>query len=1445
MKRVALFLVFSAVALGLSAQIVASKTSGCAPLTQVQFSFGQSGNWDFGDGTSATGDAVTHTYSNPGTYNVTFSIGGVQQGAQTITVYGNPTAEFVASDSSGCVPFNTSFTDQSVGGGGVAIAQWEWAFGDGVKATTQNPSHTYSSTGTFNVSLVVTDANGCDAAVTKNSLITVSNAPVAFFTTTPSPAASCTAPLTVSFNNQSRNSTGGTTGISYAWDFGDGTTSTDANPAPVNYTANGTYTVRLTVTEAGGCSRSTTRIVSVGGPQAISGIPDTVCLGRNIALENNSTGATSFTWNFSGGPTYNTKNPVHNFNTPGNQTITLTASGGGCSDDTTFVVNVEDFTVDFTRSPTFFCQEPYCVDFVGSASIPNIASWNYSFGDFTTASAKDTTHCYSVHDTTYWVHDPYHFTTTLLAISTNGCQAQISYTDTVYPVSAFFSPDSAMGCAPMVVTFSDSTRSKENIVSWEYDFGDGTGSNAQNPTHTYTNPGEYVVTLIATDAAGCKDTSFPVTILVGEPLPLNFTLSSNSVCVGDTVSFTDISGHPELDYIHFSTNSNSSADCINGSTHTYSGFDEVGMLDVTMSANYNGCIFSSTQSNALEVKGPKGALRYTGLCANPLDYQFIGEIQGADTWHWDFGDGTVLLNSSDSTPAHTYAASGDYLVKLITVNNSSGCANDTAEIEVHVRQIQAVITGDSVLCKGISYQYTGENSVDEYGNCENTYWWDQGDKTPPRLREDSVITYAFPDTGAYRIRLIVKDENGCRDTAEKVVRVSRIESGFTLDTNSGCLPLAISVTDTSYSDTVLTQWSWALEGTEYSTSQNNTLNVTSPGTQTLSLIVTDSVGCKDTATATILPLVPDTNFSATPTRLCSGSSATFTLSNPASIAAADWTFGNVLGTSNSKNPAFTFNSAGTFDVKVEVVDTNGCPGQRTRTAYISVEDYPVAGFSTSEDTNTVICYPVAIDFTDTSTGSVLVSRSWDLGIGSPIVPNPTVTWNYDAPGTYNVELIVTTQNGCKDTVERTLQIVGPIADFDMSVSKICVGEDVTFTIKDTADVWTYEWDFGDGSVGGEVSPVTHTYNDVPKGLSTFVQLIAFSDNKACEYTKSYPLDFEQVAANFGLSDTIICQNSVVQVTDSSLGASTYKWDISNGSSFSIATIPDQIFSSPGTETVRLIIQNSTLGCTDTLIKEILVNPLPTVAALDTGFCDGDVVLLKSSSPQSNLTVAWTPAAAIASPSQFNTTAVINQSTNFTVTVTDTNGCSASDQAAIQIEKQKDPIYLDTCVVIGDTLTIGNDFGAGYTYDWTGSPADLEWLTCKDCGTQDVLITEEVDEVNYTVYYKDTLGCFTNEMFLKICIVPTYAFDVPTAFTPDGDGVNDIIYLRGHGIKRVIEFKIFNRWGELVFESTSMDHGWDGIYKERDQNMEMYIYKATVEFYNGKTESKGGSITIIR
>jgi len=378
----------------------ATPTSGCAPLT-VNFTDQSTGSpanwsWTFGDGGTSTAQNPSHQYANTGSYNVTLTVNnacGSDDETKTnyITVGGEaPVAAFNATPTSGCAPLTVNFTDQSTGN----PANWSWTFGDGGTSNFQNPSHNYTSAGTYNVILTVTNACGSDDE-TQTNYITVGSPPTANFSAN---VTSGCAPLTVQFTD---TSTGNPT--SWNWNFGDGSNSTLQSPS-YQYPSAGTYNVSLTVSNTcGNDTKTQTNYITVGSPPTanFSANVTSGCAPLTVQFTDTSTGSpTSWSWNFTGGnpSSANTQGPhTVTYNSAGTYNVTLTVSNA-CGSNTTTQTNY--ITVGggapvaaFNATPTSGCA-PLTVNFTDQ-STGNPSSWSWTFGDGDTSTDQSPSHQYA------------------------------------------------------------------------------------------------------------------------------------------------------------------------------------------------------------------------------------------------------------------------------------------------------------------------------------------------------------------------------------------------------------------------------------------------------------------------------------------------------------------------------------------------------------------------------------------------------------------------------------------------------------------------------------------------------------------------------------------------------------------------------------------------------------------------------------------------------------------------------------------------------------------------------------------------------------------------------------------------------------------------------------------------------------------------------------------
>lgn len=473
------------------ASFTKDKTDGTNPLTvtftDTSTNTPTSWHWDFGDGdsTNHTVQNPVHTYTSAGEFHVnheaTNSAGTDESDEQTITVGDAPSASFTKNVTYGTIPFYVAFTSTSSGSG---TKSYYWVFGDGSISTSANPTHQFTSVGSYATNVTVTTSYGTSQSGTQTITANQIPAPTASFTKDKTNGA---APLTVQFTD---TSTGSPT--SWYWVFGDGATSTSASPSH-QYTT-GTYSVNLTATNDGGSSTTATQEITVGTPPTSSFtiLQDMGATPFTATFTFTGVGADSYLWNFGDSSTTNNtaQNPVHTFSSNGDFVVHVTATntyGSTQSPDGTIHTGsapVASFTKDKTSGAV-----PLDVQFTSTST--GASSYYWVFGDGSTSTLQNPSHQYASvgsFNANLTVYNTY-------AQSTSGTQG----ITVGAPPTATFTKNNAIGSVPLQVQFT-STSTGADSYYWVY--GDGSTSTEENPVHTFSYAGIYTTNLTTTNTYG-------------------------------------------------------------------------------------------------------------------------------------------------------------------------------------------------------------------------------------------------------------------------------------------------------------------------------------------------------------------------------------------------------------------------------------------------------------------------------------------------------------------------------------------------------------------------------------------------------------------------------------------------------------------------------------------------------------------------------------------------------------------------------------------------------------------------------------------------------------------------------------------------------------------------------------------------------------------------------
>lgn len=1312
----------------LSAGFSANKLEGCAPLV-VQFRDESTGNptswrWDLGNGTLSFFQNPAATYFNPGTYTIKLVVSNGTQSDSTvkvqyITVHASPTINFTASDTSGCYPLRVQFNDLSNPGDG-SITNWLWDFGDGDTSSLQNPSHSYTSAGNYNVSLQVKNSKGCVFSDTRLQYIKLNNGVQADFSLGNS--ANCRPPTPISFTNLST----GTGSLSYQWFFGDGSSSTAVNPSHT-YTSAGTYTVRLIVRNNTGCVDSLVKsnAVIIGTVDAAFSSPAILCAGQPFPLLNNSTPVpTGAQWDFGDGSFSTELSPVKTYNVAGTYQIRLISLFGACRDSMQRSIQVIDKPQSaFTAINTNACKPPLNVSFTQQAG--GAISYKWLFGDGDSSAAANPSHIYR----NYGSYD-----VTLITTNAAGCTdtlRKLNFVNIQQPsVTLMQLPQE--GCVPYTYRPVITINTPDSIVSYEWNFGDGTVSAEKDPTHIYNNPGTYSISLIYTTAAGCTDSvKVQNAIRVGEKPVVNFDATPRYACAFQPINFKNNSSVGDRWFWRFGDGGTSSE---KDPQYIY---QDTGWFSVTLVVWNNGCADSLTIPNFIRIKPPVARFIDSSGCDTKFSRWFRDRSIGAQSWFWDFGDGN---SSTLQHPSHAYNRAGSYLVTL-TVKNDT-CEHSTTRQVVIVAEAAAFSANDTVVCKGTAVNFSAENSI--AANVSG-YEWNFGDGSRGSGRNPAHI---YTKTGLYSVQLVITDINGCRDTLSRpqYIRVNGPTAVFNSNTPAVCNLSTIVFSDSSFSDGThpIKQWIW-----NYGDGSTDTLTAPpfqhqyiTPGLFTVSLTVSDSIGCTDRVQRNSFLTIskPFPSFSSPDTLSCTNKMIRFfNQTGGNGPMTYQWTFGS-QNSSTALQPVTSFTAEGDYSVKLVVTDRYGCVDSVSRINYIRIRD-PKARLAVSDSVAT--CPPLVVNFTNQSQN--FSTYRWDFGDGtSSSVSAPVHFYTY--PGVYRAKLTITSVGGCVDSVIQVITVRGPQGTFRYDDRGGCEPTTVLFT-GTTKDQVSFIWDFNDGTVTqtGD-SIISHTYTR--RGV--YLPKMILKDPQGCQV--SIPgkdtIRIYGVDAKFGSSQQLVCDSGLVRFRDSSVAndlITSYRWDLGAGVTSQLQH-PSQYYRQSGVYPIRLIVTTQK-GCVDTaalpLPLRIIESPVITMRA-DTGACipatanfAGIVVKNDSSQLQWN----WSFGNGTAATGQNPQPVVYTVSADYTVRLVGKHPSGCADTVFSTYRAFPLP---DTRVGADQVICLNavTDLQATGAVQYTWSPAI--GLSCTDCASPKA---SPVQNTTYQVMGKNIYGCLARDSVL--------------------------------------------------------------------------------------------------
>ena len=1362
---------------------------------------------------------IAQNWSVPGSNNFTLQLGpppGAQSGPPNPTI--NPSGPFCVSSA----PVQLTAVNQ----GG------NWS-GPGVSPTgTFNPAAAGPGTHTINYSIGV---NPCNAS--SSTTITV-NAPGSL-SVTPSTSICAGGSTTLT-------ATGAAT---YSWSPATGLSSTTGATVTASPTTTTTYTVTGTTA---GCSGTATTTVTISPPLTLNAASATICNGSSATLT--ASGATDYTWSPATGLSATTGASV-TASPAVTTTYTITGSTGACTGTTTSTVTVEPSPV-VAVAPVTICTG-------GSGTLTASGADSYTWSPATGLSATTGSSVTASPATT---------TTYTVTGAIGACTGSNTVVVTVSPLPLVTLPDATICAGSSAIL----TASGADTYTWS----PAIGLSAATGNPVTANPGATTTYTVTGTTNGCVSEPAAVTVTVN-PIPTVDAGPDQSVCTGGAVTLTS-SGAATFTWDNGITDGvafTPAATAVYTVTTTVSGC--TGSDQVTVTVNPLPAVNAGPDQSVCDGQpvtlAGSGASTYTwdnsvtdgtafvpavtatytvtgtdangcvntddvlvtitalpGVSAGPDQVVCTGNSitlsgTGAATYTWDNGvtDGTAFIPAATNT----------YTVTGTTAN---GCVN-TDEVLITVAPLPVVDGGqDIVICEGESVTLSGSGA--------SAYTWNNGVTDATAFSPAATATYTVTGT----------DGNGCVDTDQVLVTVNALPLVNAGPDQTICInaPVTLSgsgATDYAWDNGVTdgaafnpaTTMTYTVTGTDANGCVNtdqvevtvNPLPVVSAGadqticlnddvtlsgsgavdyawnnsvtnatvfnptaTMTYTVTGTDANGCVNTdeVTVTVNPL-PVVN---------AGTDQTICINDPVTLAGAG---ASTYTWDNGVTDETAFNPTATTTYTVTGTDANGC----VNTDQVVVTVNPLPAVNAGADQTICINAPVTLS------GSGASSYTWNNAVTNGTVFQPTATATYTVTGT--------DLNGCVNTDQVTITVNPlPVVNAGQDIA-VCPETPVTLT---ATGAETYAW----------TNTVTNGNTFVP--VSTTIYTVTGTDTNGCVNTDQVMVTVHALPPVNAGNDRIICDGESTILT--ATGAASYAWDnnVVNGVPFV-----------PSATMLYTVTGTSAEGCVATDEVTVQVSPVPIVAFqsnLTSGCVPFEVTFTATSSSYGG-TCEWIFGDGSSGGSCGIQPHVYNSVGCFDVTLITTSADGCIGQQTYQDlvcgipypEARFTPEPAELSLVNSYSTMINNSVNAtSYLWDFGDGSATSDEVSPYHMFPSN-------DPANYQVMLVafNELGC-TDTAYARINVGEALLYFVPNAFTPDGDQFNQTfrpVFTSGFDPYNY-SFFVYNRWGQVVFESHDALVGWSGTFGAGNEIAQDGVYSWKIELkttLNGERKMMTGHVSLIR
>lgn len=1420
-------------------------------------------NWSFGTGDSSITQNPTYTFTKKGAFTISLIAKSSEGCADTLEMPDLVNVANFVTDfelpAKICSNAQTTFNNKST----PEASQTTWQI-SGMPGSYYGNSFNYTFAQPGKYTIKMTNMYG-SCSETKEKEIEVNPGPKLDGFEDDLTAA-CGAPVTITFKDTSAAS------VSWLWDFGG--QSANTREATYTFKNDGNYTVSLQVTDGGGCVNKVQRTFGFFKPNASINTfgPTNGCPGFATQFSaNDPASIKEYNWNFGDGGTSTEPNPSHTFNKTGSFTVTLNyTTTSNCKGVAEFnsVVVYEKPEIDFFVSSMEVCGRTQ-IQFMGETA-NGASNWQWDFGD-----GNPNGYFTGGQDPIYNYEKAGEYTVTAIA-GIGTCMDTVVKNNyvKVFPPFPKISGQS-QDCVSGEVTFSQSALTNFANKMW-WDFGDGVRQEIdpaqQSVKHTYANTGTYKVYLIAEASKCTVRDSLLINVLLRQKPVLSANLTE--VCGSGELRITisNLEANPNFSdnaANHYSivgwlygdgtaftpTITQSDPYVVNNFKATITGLQN-GQQDIRVvlaPASYPWCRDTSNVI-PLKIKGPTAAFDFAqnNVCYK-LPVIFKDESAGMDgvplrIWEWDFFDGKTLSFTDADYPAnglveHLYDQPGLYSPTL-KVTDAEGCTASTPPFTSNYASVRgpkaSFIYSPEIIFPGTQVSFFN-NSNTNNSNPRFDWYFSNG---PDYNNAYSPPPKTYSSLGYDTVTMIASDPAGCRDTVTQVVQIKDVIASFTYkDTyinNTSCPPVIVNFTNTSQNAQRI---EWDLGDGIISAGNNNTPTRTYYKSGVYKVILYAYTNSSvDSSVQYITIKGPYAMLTADTLSGCLRQQVTLSaaVKNASSFT---WDFGD--GNLEQTTDTFAIHSylnAGIYTPALILKDKNGCSGTSEMPEKIVIDSLAILDI---ENQPAPVCDSAWVQFTPNIKSLANdelqqpLRYDWNFGTANAadVSSGKAASFYYRQPGKFPVALKVQSPYGCVAETTDTVTVLQTPKGAITGPSSVCQDEAVTFSASaDITENIKWQWNFDNGTTADEQAPPAQVYTQ-PGNAS--VQL--YTENNGCIDTAVFALTIHpRPIVNLEPKDPAVCLGNTVQLHAED--GTTYQW--SPALYLNRTDIAEPV-AAPAENIVYSVEVTNAFGCKRSDSTSITVaKPFNIMLEPEAFVCEGKSVQLPVTGAASYQWIKVTTG--LSSTTSNNPTAAPADSVTYTVVGYDGYNCF-TDTASVNVAV----VALPSVTAPADMeLPTGSEIllpaiTSTDVIRWSWSPVD--YLNCPTCPGP---VSTPRSDIEYTVTVFNRFGCESSDkVAIKLVCEKSFVY-IPNAFTPNNDHRNDVFYVKGKGIRAIKSMRVFNRWGEVVFETVNVNiedsqKGWDGSYKGRPAETAAYIYAVELICDTGEIFIRKGTVTLIR